>query len=175
MNFGTEIAQEILPSIGAYDTKRISPNASFGFQLVDLGQGLLKDGDRISIEVSWAYQLDGFLKNPYRSQLVAVEGQFVPGPYSAPQPIAIGATSTQLVAMGQDNKFLSLYNDGPDAILLRIGGPASPTQYNLVVPAGANYWDFRVGTQEVSAMLSNGGSANLMVAIALEVFSRIKG
>ena len=174
VNFGTAIAQEVLPSIGAYDTKRLSPGASFGIQLVDLGHGLLSDGDRITIEISWAYQLDGFLRNPYRSQQVAIEGQFVPGPYSEPQRVAVEAASTQLVAAGVDNKYLNLYNDGPDAVLLRVGGNASLSSYNMVIPPGANYWDFRIGSQQVSTVVKTGGtSAVLMVAVASEIFSSI--
>ncbi|MDY6803528.1 MAG: hypothetical protein SXA11_06935 [Cyanobacteriota bacterium] len=173
INFGTEIAQEVLPSIGAYDTKRLSPGASFGIQLVDLGHGLLSSGDRVTIEISWAYQLDGFLRNPYRSQQVAIEGQFVPGPYGEPQRVAIGPVSTQLVAAGIDNKYLNLYNDGPDAVLLRIGGNALLSSYNMVIPPGANYWDFRIGSQQVSTIVKSGGtSASLMVAVASEVFSK---
>jgi hypothetical protein len=175
MNYGTSIAQEILPSIGAYDTKRLNPGANFACKLIDMGHGVLTNTeDWITIEIAWAYQLDGFLKNPYRSQLVAVEGQFVPGPYTDPIPVAVTNTATQLVAHQEVPKYLSLYNAGPDAILLKIGGPASSSSYNLVVPPGANYWDFRVGGQEVSAILKSGGnSANLMIAVASEVFSRI--
>lgn len=172
LNFGTEIAQEVLPSIGAYDTKRLSLGSSFGVQLVDLGDGLLSDGDRVNIEVSWAYQLDGYLRNPYRSQQVAVEGQFVPGPYGDPEPVEVKAEVKQLVAQQKTSKYLSLYNAGPDAVLLRIGGPASPSGYNLIIPPGANYWDFRVGGQEVSTIIKSGGSrATLMVAVAPEIFS----
>lgn len=174
MNFGTEIAQELLPSIGAYDTKRLTPGASFGIQLVDLGAGLLKDGDRVTVEVSWAYQLDGYLRNPYRSQQLAIEGQFVPGPYSDPKEVAIGATATQLVAASTKNKFLSICNNGPYPVLLRVGGVASPTSYNIIVPPGGNYWNFPAGSQEVSAIIKSGGtSASLMVAIASEIFSSI--
>jgi len=175
VNYGTEIAQEILPSIGAYDTKRLSPGANFACRLIDLGDGVLPGtGDRITIEISWAYQLDGYLRNPYRSQNVAIEGQFIPGPYSDPVVVPVGLTATQLVGQSTENKYLSLYNDGPDPVLLRVGGVASPSSYNLVVPAGANYWDFRVGSQETSAILKSGGSAaNLMVAVASEVFSGV--
>lgn len=79
-------------------------------------------------------------------------------------------TAAEVVAAAPGNRYLSIVNLGPDAILATRGATATNANYHHIFPSGFNATDFRLGDGEsLSVICDTGESATIRVAIAQEV------
>lgn len=94
-----------------------------------------------------------------------------PGAYGSSTELIIDDTdSIEAVAAAPGNRFLTIVNNGPNAVLASRGSDATESNYNHVFPPGYNDADFRLGDGEkLSLICQSGQMASVRVAIANEV------
>lgn len=166
-NKGSPLHIELrIPYLGTGAVKLLGASDEIGVRCRERGYGAISSpNDYLQIEGDYSINVSGVKKQT--PNLLAS-----PGPYSAPTQVPVTGESIVISPESTNNKYLSIHNSGPETVFLRVGGDATPSSYNVLVPLGGNYWDFRVGNQSVSA-ITTGGTSILMVAVASETFTHL--
>ena len=96
------------------------------------------------------------------------EKQQLPGNYGEPIAKPITDTAVEIVPEG-NHRYLTISNEGPGNIYVRIGGNATLSDYNFILPKGYNEWGKRISGQQITGVCNTGETATLMVALAPEI------
>ncbi|MDY6803502.1 MAG: hypothetical protein SXA11_06805 [Cyanobacteriota bacterium] len=75
------------------------------------------------------------------------------------------STAIEVAKASDDPQYLTIFNQGPDPVLVCLGGTASGDNYNNILPPGFNSYDYYIGKESFSLICFPGRSADVRVAV----------